>query len=158
MCREPADNQRPSTWCTRKLTRNSNLLFAAAYGVVLASCGFLVAGYGHGTYTLLALAGAPLSALGPLPATIAALVQWPLMVAANRRMPGIVRVFLFAHYAAAILLLTLPTSPYADWSYAATIPSPYRALLVAGFLWYVAGQVVLWKALLRPPGMTAYRG
>ena len=132
------------------MNRNLALLSAIVYGTVLAAFGFVVAGYGHGTYLLMGLAGAPLSLLGPLEAMLASLLQWPLVVAAKIRVPKFARGFVLVHYATALLLLTVPSSPYADWNYAANIPHKYRAILVAGMVWYVTGQVVLRKISFRP--------
>src|SRR5579884_4219328 len=75
------------------------LLFV--YGAMLCFCGFALAGFGHGTYFLIGLAGAPFSILGPLAAILASLAQWGLLVSAQRRFrlhQRFVVVFLVLHY------------------------------------------------------------
>lgn len=125
-----------------------------AYGLVLSLFGLMVAGFGHGTFTLLGLAGAPFSFFG-VPAAIAASVtQWGGLVFARSRF-GIPKQYLVAflvlHYASAALLLLLPSNALSDWEYVRRLPESYRFLLVVGFGWYCVGQMILWKAVASKP-------
>jgi hypothetical protein len=134
------------------------VIIGLGYGAVLCLIGILVAGFGHGTYALLGLAGAPFSFLGTPIAIIATLFQWWLLAVACQKMhlpkPYFIG-FLFAHYVAAAALLLLPSSDFADWEYVRRIPQSYRLLLAFGFVWYLIGQMVVWKVLVtgqRTPG------
>jgi hypothetical protein len=120
------------------------------YGFVLCSCGVLVAGFGHGTYTLLALAGAPFSAFGVPFAIAASLAQWGVLALVAQRGDRKYAIgFLLVHYIAAILLL-LPSSEFGDWGYVRLIPRMYEWILALGFTWYLIGQIFLWKAVSEP--------
>jgi hypothetical protein len=125
-----------------------------AYGLVLCLFGLIVAGFGHGTFTLLGLAGAPLSFFGVPMAIAASLTQWGMLFLARRRF-GIAKLYLVAflalHYASAALLLLLPSSAFSDWEYVRRIPGSYRFLLAVGFGWYCAGQMFVWKVVVSQP-------
>lgn len=130
------------------LTQRTVLAFIV-YGAVLCLCGVAVAGFGHGTYTLLGLAGSPFSALGAPVAMIAALTQWGLLAVARQRYGlhfGYVIAFLAFHYAVAVFLLC-PASGFADWERVAVIPQSYQVVLALGFGWYLLGQAFLWRTL-----------
>jgi len=125
------------------------VVFLFAYGAVLCLCGVLVAGAGHGTYTLLGIAGSPFSALGIPFAIVGALLQWGLMALLWRRYETTTwpfAAFLLLHYIAAALLLSLPASPYADWDYVSRVQG-IRTPMFLGFVWYVFGQFLIWGTL-----------
>jgi len=121
------------------------------YGAVLCLIGILVAGFGHGTYTLLGLSGAPFSFLGIPIAIIATMFQWGLLALAYQKMhlpkPYFIG-FLSAHYVAAAALLLIPSSEFADWEHVSRIPQSYRLLLAFGVAWYLIGQTFVWKVLV----------
>jgi len=111
------------------------LAVSVVYGFVLCAMGVLVAAFGHGTYTLIGLAGAPFSFLGIPISIAAALTQWMLLVVAGQRLSAskaFYVAFLMLHYVSA-LLLSLPSSKYADWSYVGSLPQSLRLLLPLGF-------------------------
>ena len=129
------------------------LAVCVVYGIVLCAMGVLVAGFGHGSYMLIGLAGAPFSFLGIPISIAAALTQWMLLVAVGQRLStskAFYVAFLMLHYVSALLLLSLPSSKYADWSYVGSLPQSLRLLLLLGFSWYLLGQVFLWKGVLSP--------
>jgi len=104
------------------------LAVSVVYGFVLCAMGVLVAGLGHGTYTLIGLAGAPFSFLGIPISIAAALTQWMLLVRAGQRLSASKAFYvasLMLHYVSA-LLLSLPSSKYADWSYVGSLPQSLR--------------------------------
>ena len=125
-----------------------------AYGLVLCVFGLIVAGFGHGTFTLLGLAGAPFSFFGVPVAIAASVTQWGMLALARSRF-GIPKQYLVAfltlHYASAALLLVLPSSAFSDWEYVRQIPESYKFLLVVGFAWYCVGQMFVWKAVTSQP-------
>jgi hypothetical protein len=128
-------------------------IVCVVYGLVLCVLGGLVAGFGHGTYTLIALAGAPFSFFGAPVCFIAALTQWMLLVMAGRKLSApkaFYVAFLVLHYVSAALLLSLPSSVYADWSYIGKIPHSYRVLLLLAFCFYLFGQIFIWKYVMPP--------
>lgn len=132
------------------MTTKMAISVALIYGAVLAVCSFVAAGFGHGTYTLLGLAGSPFAVLGIPAAFLAACFQWCGLVLArswigHRYLAAI----LIVHYAAGALLLTVSASPYADWSYVGKLPQSARVILVFGFLCYGVGQIALWRTLLK---------
>lgn len=133
------------------VARGSDWTFFA-YGVVLCLLGIIVAGFGHGAFTLLGLAGAPFSFFGIPLAIAASATQWGMLVLVSSRF-GIPKQYLVAflalHYASAALLLVLPSSEFSDWEYVRRIPESW---LVVGFGWYCVGQMFVWKALLSAEG------
>jgi hypothetical protein len=119
------------------------------YGFILCCCGLLVASFGHGTYTLLGLAGAPFSAFGIPFAILASLAQWGLLALLMQRWERRYAVgFLLLHYIVAALLLSLPSSEFGDWRYVRQIPQMYQFALALGFSWYFIGQMLLWKVVV----------
>jgi hypothetical protein len=105
--------------------RGKGVALLFAYGAVLCLRAVAVAGGGHGTYTLLGIAGAPFSAFGIPFAIVAALLQWGIMAALWRRRDTTTWAlvgFLVLHYVSAAFLLLLPASQYADWEYVRRVP------------------------------------
>ena len=135
---------------TRTLT---SPVIGFVYSAILCLIGIVVAGFGHGTYTLLGLAGAPFSFLGIPIAIVATLCQWSFLSALWQKMrfpkPYFIG-FLGLHYITATTLLLLPSSEFADWEYVGHIPRSYQFLLACGFCWYLFGQIVIWRTLSRP--------
>ena len=134
------------------ISRNPTALLFA-YGMSLCIFGVLVAGFGHGTYTLLALAGAPFSAFGIPFAIVATLLQWGALSFLRGRYeiaPRYFVAFLMLHYIVAALLLSLRSSEFADWKYLRDLPQFDWLLLTGGFGVYVLGQVSIWKSLTPP--------
>ena len=134
-------------------TFTSAVIAGCVYSTVLCLIGVVVAGFGHGSYTLLGLAGAPFSFLGIPIAIIATLCQWSFLAAAWQKIrfpkPYFIS-FLALHYIAATALLLLPSSQFADWEYVGHLPRSYQFLLACGFFWYLIGQVLIWRVLSRP--------
>src|SRR5215467_14292418 len=126
-------------------------LLGFAYGCALTVFGFLAAGYGHGTYTLLALASSPAGVVG-LPGMLLlgpalwAFVGW--LLSRRDRRKTMFLVVMLLHYAGAVYLLT--SSQFADWEIVAGNWERIRFAAVGSYCWYVAGQIVIWITFFMP--------
>ncbi|HKV91041.1 MAG TPA: hypothetical protein VJW20_00685 [Candidatus Angelobacter sp.] len=133
---------------------NSAMKFAATgaiYGTGLTLLAFLAAGYGHGTYVVLGLVSAPLGLLGIEVAFLSLPFLWTGIFLLVRRNGGIFFTLMLLHYlGAAVLLATQKFSDqFGDWDYFAIVWSKSRILLVACCIWYLVGQVFLWRSFLK---------
>lgn len=118
------------------------------YGTVLCIAALYLAGFGHGSYLLLVLAGAPFSLLGMPTACLACLLQWGLLAILQRwwkRTPSFVIGFLIVHYMAAGFALHLLLSPQdTNLEELNRMLPGFTLYLCAGLSWYLGGQIVLW--------------
>ena len=126
-------------------------LLGFAYGCALTVLGFLAAGYGHGTYTLLALASSPAGVVGVpgmllLGPALWAFVGWLLSRRGTRKTMFLVVMLL--HYAGAAYLLT--SSQFADWEIVTMNWEQIRVAMVGSLCWYAAGQIVIWTTFFMP--------
>jgi hypothetical protein len=142
----------------RRMASVRTIVLLFVYGLGLCFFGFLFGGAGHGIYGPLGLAGSPFSAIGVRsswgyePAFVAAALQWGLLGCAMRWM-GLRRAwvvaFLAVHYTTAALLLSVPSSPYADWAYGTGVPEGWWLWVALGVAWYLAGQVLVWRVVVK---------
>jgi hypothetical protein len=123
------------------------------YGAVLCIVALYLAGYGHGSYLLLNLAGAPFSLFGPLSACLACLLQWGLLAILMRRWksaPISVIGFLILHYVAACFAVRYQLSPEdTDLNILDRKLPGFTVYLFAGLIWYLGGQIVFWMVALK---------
>jgi hypothetical protein len=136
----------------------SHLVLLAVYGIILCIVAFFVAGFGHGSYLLLGLAGAPFSAISIPLAFLASVLQWPMIpIVCSRFSFGrrLMAGFLIIHYVSAAVILLWPTSEYADLGYLTRMPRDVITLFVVGVIWYLGGQAFLWIRTLK--GLPAHK-
>jgi hypothetical protein len=122
--------------------------FGLIYGLVLGALGWVVAGYGHGSYALIGLASSPLSLLGvqiallspPLIWVIVALLGFNASKGAKQNV-GFLSVMTFHYLGIAALFFV---SPYNDHLTLTRVASVLPVYLSAGVAWYVAGQLLIW--------------
>ncbi|MGA2806873.1 MAG: hypothetical protein ABSE87_01995 [Terracidiphilus sp.] len=122
-----------------------------AYGFTLALFGVMVARAEDGNYVLLWLAGSPFSVVGDLPAVIASILQWGLLVLARRRLYikfWVVAVFLLVHYAVAAALIIQFSQDVGDWEYLWSVSREVRLIYALGLVCYVLGQCFVWGTSL----------
>lgn len=134
-------------YCDGKETELTKLaLVGAAHGTVLAVLAFLAAGYGHGTYVVLGLASAPLGLLGIIAALIGLPFLWAAMFVLARRNRSAFVFAMLVHYLSAAVLLTTRqfADQFGDWDYFGRAWTRSGVFLFVCFLWYFAGQVLLW--------------
>jgi hypothetical protein len=123
-------------------------LLGAFYGAVLSALGVAVAGAGHGTYFLLILVSSPAGLLGVASSVIGAPILWFVIgLLFNRRNPRFVLLaVLLLHYGSAVFLLVRADE---NWQYFARVWHMMPLVLLGGFVWYMAGQIVIWVMLFR---------
>jgi hypothetical protein len=118
------------------------------YGTVLCIAALYLAGFGHGSYLLLALAGAPFSPL-----------QWGLLAILQRRWkraPIFVIGFLILHYASAGFAVRFLLDPEdTDFQRLNGMLHGFTTYLTMSVILYVGGQIVLWSIALK--GLSANR-
>jgi hypothetical protein len=131
-----------------------NPISGLLFGLGLAALGFFAAGGGHGTYVLIAASSAPLGVFGIWVALAGAPVLWATVgagfdwLAASRRR-WLIGPALMAHYVGTIVLVS--REPYGDWAHLWRLLHTLWPALLAWVLLYVAGQIVMWRALLLAP-------
>lgn len=136
------------------------LLFGGAlYRTGLSLVGTLATGYGHGTWVFLGLAAAPLVAIfsllglmwapflsfGVLAAMLASPFMWGWIWSLLRKNDSRRHRFLIViivYYASVIAVLA--TTYFGEWDYIVRSWQVYPSLIVVGFSWYGAGQILMW--------------
>jgi len=123
------------------------------YGAVLCIASLYLAGFGHGSYLLLDLTGAPYSLFGPLTACLACSLQWGLLAILQirwKRAPVLVIGFLILHYVTAYIAVHYLLFPEdTDFNILNRKLPGFPIYLSAGLIWYLGGQVVLWITALK---------
>jgi hypothetical protein len=142
----------------RDMVSARTLVLLFVYGLGLCVFAALFGGAGHGIYGPLGLAGSPFSAIGVRSSWgyeldfAAAAFQWGLLGCAMRwlrvRRAWVVG-FLAVHSLTAVVLLSVPSSPYADWAYGARMSEGWWLLAALAAVWYLVGQVLVWRIVVR---------
>lgn len=120
-----------------------------------------LAGFGHGSYLLLDLASAPFLALvraaslspGLQYGAFASPFQWGILAIILRRWkhgPAFAIVFQVLHYAVAGFALHFWLNPVdTDFAHLNGLLPGFTIYLVAGFIWYLSGQIMLWAIVFK---------
>ena len=121
------------------------------YGAVLCMTALYLAGFGHGSYMLLALIGAPLSLLGVQAACFAGLLQWSLLPIVQRKTerPLLIIGLLIAHHVSAGFAIHRLSSGDPNLEQLRRTMPGFTACLFAGLIWYLVGQIWLWVLALK---------
>ena len=113
-----------------------------AYGVGLSLLAVPMAGFGHGTYILLALASSPFAAFGNVAAIVAPPFIWTLIWSLLRERRQIFLAAIAIQYVSAAVVLIV--THFGDWEYLSKSWKLQPLLVAIGFAWYVAGQGLIW--------------
>jgi hypothetical protein len=126
-------------------------LEGAAYGLCLTVLGWLIAGFGHGSYLPIGVAASPLSLVEVRIALFAPVLVWALLgILLYNARHGCKRTFLFAivlHYLGNISLFAI--EPYSE------LESLHRSIESLGIfvslfaLVYTLGQIIMWHNFLK---------
>lgn len=150
------DNPLRATWFNltliRMLSKFQVVLFFV-YGVTLWLVAAYLAGFGHGSYLLFAITGAPFYYLFAPIGAFACLFQWGLLamlLSGWRRAPAFVVGFLILHCVTAVLAVHLRLDPQdVDFGRLNSMLPHFNLYLSVGLAWYIGGQIVLWTIALK---------
>jgi hypothetical protein len=128
------------------------LMLGGLYGVTLSSVGFMLAGAGHGTYMLLAIASAPLSLLGGFwffvgPPLLWTMVGSVLAYSSRILQRQIVFFVLSLHYVSGPIAWFV--ADYADLKYFEGAWQINALMLLGGITFYMLGQISIWAYWLK---------
>jgi hypothetical protein len=90
--------------------------------------------------------------------SIVLFLQWPVLAAivcAGRKGRWAAIAFLLLHYGVAVFVLFNPASNFDDWRKFQHAGSQMDLILALGCIWYLGGQALLWRALVRPKAAAA---
>ena len=128
------------------------LMLGGLYGAILSCIGFMLAGAGHGTYLMLAIASAPLSLLGGVWFFVAPPLLWTVVgsfLAYTSRIPQrqIVLFILSLHYLSGLLAWFV--ADYGDLKYFERVWQVNPLMLLGVIAFYMFGQISIWTYWLK---------
>ena len=124
--------------------------------------GTVATGYGHGTWVFLELASAPVVAvlallgliwlpfisLSVVTAMLASPFMWGWIWSLMRRADSRRNRFLImiiVYYVSTVAVLVTTTTYFGEWDNVVRTWHLYPSLIVVGFSWYGAGQILMWR-------------
>ena len=129
------------------------------YGIVLVLWALYLAGGGHGSFLLFDVASAPFLVPGLQYGAFLAPFQWGILAILLRHWrhgATFAIAFLILHYADAGFALHFRLDPEdSNFGRLDGMLPGFTIYLVAGFLWYLGGQILLWIIALK--GISAMR-
>lgn len=128
------------------------LMLGGLYGVILSCVGFMLAGAGHGTYILLAIASAPLSLLGGFWFLVSPPLLWTIvgsiLAYSSRIQQRQIGFFVLSvHYLSGLFAWFV--ADYADLKYFERVWQDNALMLVGGITFYLFGQISIWAYWLK---------